>query len=147
MSKRMRQQAIVEIVSRTRIQNQSILADELKKRSFEVTQATLSRDIAELNLVKSKSGYTRPQDANGVIFVIPDPLGTLKRNITKAEIAGAMLVLKTTTGGAAPVAVALDNGLFEETVGTIAGDDTIFIATKSSDEAFALRNRIIDIIG
>ena len=65
MSKRLRQQAIKEIVSKGFVPSQAALAEELKTLGFDVTQATLSRDIADLALVKSKEGYLRPEDAGG----------------------------------------------------------------------------------
>jgi transcriptional regulator of arginine metabolism len=136
MSKRTRQQAIVELVSSRRVPSQAVLADELKKRGFEVTQATLSRDIAELNLVKSKDGYSRPQDAStGGIPSAPDPLGTMKRLVIKIEAAGNLVVLKTSLGGASPVAIAIDEGNHPEVLGTIAGDDTILVVTHDAREA------------
>jgi transcriptional regulator of arginine metabolism len=146
MSKKTRQQTILDIISEKPIRNQAELAKELKKKNFNVTQATLSRDITELNLVKSKKGYTRPQDATGSTSPVPDPLGIIRSSVVKIETAGAMVVLKTTAGGAQYVSMALENGSFNEIIGTIAGDDTVFVATKSNSDAINMKQNIKGII-
>jgi len=144
MSKRTRQQAIIEIVTQQRIPSQAVLAGELKKRMFDVTQATLSRDIAELNLVKSKGGYTKPQDAGSVAGYFSDPFGILKRTVTKVTVAGSMIIVKTATGNAQPVAVALDTGMYTEILGTLAGDDTVFVATGTCEAAENLQLKLLE---
>ena len=95
MSKRMRQQAILDIVQQQQLTSQAALARELKLVGFDVTQATLSRDIAELSLVKSKDGYSRPEDA--VVKVggpIPDPEGALQQLVLKIDEADNMVVVR-----------------------------------------------------
>jgi transcriptional regulator of arginine metabolism len=139
MSKRTRQQAIVELVSKKKIPSQAALAEELAKLGFEVTQATLSRDIAELSLVKIKGGYARPQDASaGALPMVPDPVGTLKRLVVKIDSAFNQVVVRTVPGGASAVALALDDRSYEDVLGTIAGDDTILIVTRSVETAARL---------
>jgi len=145
MSKRTRQQAIIEIVSKQQVASQAVLAEELLKRNFQATQATLSRDIAELNLVKSKDGYTTPQDA-GAMTQAPDTADTLKRCVTKVNTASNLLVVKTTMGNAQPVAVALDSNDFEQIMGTLGGDDTVLVVTQSADEANALKDTILKLL-
>ena len=148
MSKRTRQQAIIELVSHRRIPSQAALAEELKRCGFAVTQATLSRDIAELNLVKSKGGYTRPQDASQAgLPKAPDPVGTLKRLVTKIDGAFNQVVVRTSPGGASAVALALDDGRHDGVLGTIAGDDTILIVTRSVEAAEQLRGRLAELLG
>jgi len=148
MSKRTRQQAIIELVSRQRVPSQAALAKQLKKQGYDVTQATLSRDIAELNLVKSKDGYTRPEDAGGAgIPHVPDPVGTLKRLAIKVDSALNQMVIRTSPGGAHPVALALDEGFTDQIVGTIAGDDTILVITRSTEEAEAFKKQFLEYIG
>jgi transcriptional regulator of arginine metabolism len=143
MSKRTRQQAIIELVSQKKIPSQAALADELQKSGFEVTQATLSRDIAELNLVKVKGGYARPQDASsGGLPNVPDPVGTLKRLVTKVDSAFNQVVVRTSPGGAGAVALALDDRNYEGVLGTIAGDDTILMVTRSTDAAEKLVSQL-----
>ena len=148
MSKRTRQQAIIELVTRQRVPSQAMLAKQLKKLGYEVTQATLSRDIAELNLVKSKDGYTRPEDAaGGGMPQVPDPVGTLQRLVIKVDGALNQVVIRTSPGGAHPVALALDKGFADDIVGTIAGDDTILVILRSTEEADAFKRKFLDYIG
>jgi transcriptional regulator of arginine metabolism len=143
MSKRTRQQAIIELVSKKKIPSQAALAEELLKSGFEVTQATLSRDIAELNLAKMKGGYARPQDASsGGLPAAPDPVGTLKRLVTKIDSAFNQVIVRTSPGGASAVALALDDRNYEGVLGTIAGDDTILIVTRSAEAAEVMVARL-----
>jgi transcriptional regulator of arginine metabolism len=147
MSKRTRQQAIVELVASKRIPSQAVLADELRGMGIAVTQATLSRDIAELNLVKSKEGYSRPQDASVVgAAQLPDPSGTLRRVVTKMDKAGNLVVLKTSMGSASPAAIAIDEGNHEEVLGTIAGDDTILVITRDEEQATSFVEKLEDLL-
>jgi transcriptional regulator of arginine metabolism len=143
MSKRLRQQAIKDIVSKGRIPSQAALAEELKKLGFDVTQATLSRDIADLELVKSKDGYLRPEDAGGTVqHTIPDREGTLRRLVLKVDQGQNLLVIRTPPGSAHPVAISIDEGV----IGTIGGDDTALVITRSERDASALKQRLLEII-
>ena len=147
MSKRTRQQAIVELVSQKKIPSQAALAEELQKSGFEVTQATLSRDIAELSLVKVKGGYARPQDASGGgMPAVPDPLGTLKRFVVKVDSAFNQVVVRSSLGGAGAVALALDDRNFEGVLGTIAGDDTTLIIAHSTEAAERIVEQLREIL-
>lgn len=147
MSKRTRQQAILELVAKKRVPSQAALAEELKKMGFDVTQATLSRDIAELELVKSKGGYLRPEDASGSgVPMIPDPRGTLRRLVLKVDEADNLLVIKTPPGSANPVAIILEDGTHEEVVGTIGGDDTCLIVTRCKEDASTFKKKLLEII-
>jgi transcriptional regulator of arginine metabolism len=147
MSKRTRQQAIIELVSRKKIPSQAALADELGKSGYEVTQATLSRDIAELNLVKSKGGYTRPQDASQAgMRAVPDPVGTLKRLVIKVDSAFNQVIVRTSPGGASAVALALDDKQYDGVLGSIAGDDTILIVMRSAEAASDLCGKLGELL-
>ena len=147
MSKRTRQQAIIELVSRKKIPSQGALAEELRKSGYEVTQATLSRDIAELNLVKAKGGYARPQDAGqAAARSIPDGAGTLKRLVTKVDSAFNQVVVRTSPGGAGAVALALDDRQYDGVLGTVAGDDTILIVARSIEAAAELRAKLSELL-
>ena len=147
MSKRTRQQAIADLVARQQVPSQASLAEELRKLGFDVTQATLSRDIAELELVKSKDGYQRPEDAGGsAASPIPDPRGTLKRLVLKVEEAGHLVVVKTPTGSAPQVSVAVDNGNYGQVVGTIGGDDTCLVITKTPEDAVEFKQMLLDLL-
>lgn len=148
MSKRTRQQAVIDIISRQRIPSQGALAEELKKMNFNVTQATLSRDIAELNLVKSKDGYLRPEDAGGAArSPIPDPMGALRRLIIKIEEVGNFLVIRTPRSSAQQVGLVFDDfGYFNKVVGSVAGDDTLLVITRSIEDAQEVKNTVLGLI-
>jgi transcriptional regulator of arginine metabolism len=147
MSKRTRQQAILDLVTRQRIPSQAALAEELKQLGFDVTQATLSRDIAELNLVKSKEGYARAQDAGSAsIPPVPDPLGTFRRLVVKVDDAMNLIVVKTSPGGAQPVGIAVDEGKYDQVVGTVAGDDTVLIITRSIEDAKVFKKKLMELL-
>ncbi len=149
MSKRIRQQAIVDLVSKQRVQSQAALSEELNKLGFDVTQATLSRDIAELNLVKSKEGYLRPEDARGATAaLIPDPEGTLRRLVLKVEAAQNMVVIRTPPGSARLVAIILeDPTTYKKVVGSLGGDDTCLLILHTNEEAQEFRDLLLDFIG
>ena len=130
-SKRDRQNSILELVRENRIGSQHVLANALHRNGIEVSQATLSRDIKELGLVKAGSAYVvgRPEARR-------TSKQTLRRILRDYVVAidsvAPLLVIKTTTGSASTVADAVDNAGWREIVGTIAGDDTIFVLCRST---------------
>jgi transcriptional regulator of arginine metabolism len=142
--KAQRQRAIVEVVEREAIWSQDMLGQRLRARGFDVTQATLSRDIKELGLVKraSDGAYQRPgQAANG--GASPEAaVAALRRacreTLRSFEQVQHMLVLKTDTGMANSLAVVLDRAALPEVAGTIAGDDTILVIAREPRLASAL---------
>lgn len=147
MSKRERHKAILEIVGEHRISSQENLRELLLEHGFDVTQATLSRDIRELRLVKvpdAEGGmyYTLPPEVWGQTPPLRRLLSTL---FLSAEGTGNLLVVKTLTGGAQPVALALDWEEWPEVLGTIAGDDTILIILRDADQLETIRRRIEDL--
>ncbi|MCG3127853.1 MAG: Arginine repressor [Phycisphaerae bacterium] len=129
-----RQQALQRLIRRRPAHNQNEIVAEMCRLGFDVTQASVSRDISELGLVKLKGRYVSaetltPRAAGNGRTPPPEPLGEM---ITHVDTAGAsLLVVRTRTGAATPIAVALDNTRLPEIVGTIAGDDTIFVAVRS----------------
>jgi transcriptional regulator of arginine metabolism len=145
-----RHSKIVELISKYDIETQEELAEKLNEAGFNVTQATVSRDIRELKLTKvstdgNKQKYVVLQSQEGwmsekYIRVLQD--GFL--NMTKAS---NILVIKTVSGMAMAVAAALDAMQFKEVVGCIAGDDTIFCATRSEEETLSLMDRLRKIVG
>lgn len=147
MSKRIRQQAILDLVVKQRVPSQAMLAEELKKRGFEVTQATLSRDIAELELVKSKDGYLRREDASATgTPAVPDPKGTLKRLVVKVVEAQNLVVVRTPPGSAQLVALALEDGSYPEIIATLGGDDTCLVVLRDADQALAFKRALLTAI-
>jgi transcriptional regulator of arginine metabolism len=131
--KQLRQRAIRDLVEQRTIRTQQELAAALRERGFRTTQATISRDVAELGLVKAGRGGThayaippllREADTSG-----EDRIRTLLRDMpVEIRDAGTILVLRTLPGSAHPLAAALDRARWPEVVGSIAGDDTVFVA-------------------
>ena len=147
MSKRTRQQAILEIVRGQQVPSQAALAQQLSKNGFNVTQATLSRDIADLNLMKSKGGYTTLRNAGAADMPqMPDPTGTLKRLVTRVDQANNLVVVKTSPGSAQPVALAIDDGRYKEILGTVAGDDVVLVVTRVNNDARSFVDRISQLL-
>ena len=141
-AKTFRHGQILRLVSGAAIASQEELRRKLAAEKLRVTQATLSRDIQELRLVKTQAGYRSasalPQDAA--------PLPQLTRALTEflRDIRPAvnMLVLKTPPSGAQPLAAAVDGAKFPEVAGTIAGDDTVLIITPSKKLRESLQKKI-----
>lgn len=146
MSKHIRQQHILEVVAGESVLSQEQLRRRLTHRGVRVTQATLSRDLKELGLVKTPQGYILPAAAGTPSPPLP-PLGhLLKEFVLDVREAQNLLVLKTNAGSAQPVAAALDSQQWPELVGTVAGDDTILIITTTRPAAHAVADRIRGII-
>src|ERR1700761_5558906 len=123
-----RRNAILRILRGAEVRRQSDLAQLLRRDGFDVTQSSVCRDLRDLGVHKASGRYQAPPDeivrANG-------NFGTLAQFVRSIRPAGSSItVIKTTIGAAGSVAVALDKAEFEEVVGTISGDDTIFIATQ-----------------
>lgn len=132
---------ILELISTRRVSTQEELADLLREEGWDVTQSSVSRDVATLGLVKVDGAYARPPAAE-VRGVDPDEL-RIREGVLRTEPAGdALVVVRTPPGEANRVAVALDRLGWPEVVGTIAGDDTIFIASKNGDGQHAVIRRI-----
>jgi transcriptional regulator of arginine metabolism len=131
--KQLRQRAIRDLVEQRPIRTQQELAGALRERGFRTTQATISRDVAELGLVKAgRSGtqaYAIPPRLREADTSGEDRIRTLLRDMpVEIREAGTMLVLRTLPGSAHPLAAALDRARWPEVVGSIAGDDTVFVA-------------------
>lgn len=137
---------IKEIISKQKIETQEELANALSAIGIEVTQATVSRDIKELMLVKVPGPkghyyYGMPK-ANTTNMPTERLLYTLRDSIIDVLPSMCMVVLRTHPGTAAPVAYAVDNMHWPEVLGTIAGDDTVFVATADRSGVDALLNRL-----
>lgn len=145
--KRYRQGQILKLITGEAISNQDDLRKRLAHIKLKVTQATLSRDLRELKLVKTSAGY-KPL-ANGVTEIAA-PLSALARALSEflSDIrpAGNMLVLKTPPSGAQPLAAAVDAEHFPEIAGTIAGDDTVLIITATQRTRLAVQKRIEELL-
>lgn len=128
------------------VTNQDELRLKLAGRGIHVTQATLSRDIRELKLMKGPSGYALPTLSDGEEN-LPDISGVLQDFGLEVRQAQNLLVVLTTMGGAQPVAASIDSADWEEVVGTIAGDNTVLIICPDGQKAGALSRRLEAFIG
>jgi transcriptional regulator of arginine metabolism len=143
MNKPQRHKAILAVLEDGPIASQEGLQKALQKRGFRVGQATLSRDIHELGLVKTAEGYALPRGEAAFDSALP-PVSRLVRDfVLDVRPAQNLLVIKTTVGSAQPVAAALDEEAWPEAVGSVAGDDTILIvcATKKAASRLAARTQ------
>jgi transcriptional regulator of arginine metabolism len=128
--RRKRHLKILELISTRAIRTQEELADALSAQGWQVTQSSVSRDIAALRLVKVDGAYRRPH--SGAAPADPDEQRIAEGVLTIEPAGEALVVLHTPPGEANRVAVALDRLAWSEVIGTIAGDDTIFLAIKDS---------------
>jgi transcriptional regulator of arginine metabolism len=123
-----RRSAIAKILRHGVVRRQSELVDLLRRDGYDVTQSSVSRDLRDLGVLKASGRYVMPPDeitrANGDF----DMLAQFVRGVRPAG--PCLTVLRTTIGAAQSVAVAIDKAEWPEVVGTISGDDTIFIATE-----------------
>lgn len=145
--KQLRQRAIRDLVEQRPIRTQQELAAALRERGFRATQATISRDIAELQLVKAGregvAAYALPARLAEADPTGEQRLRRLFRDIpVEFREAGLLLVLVTLPGSAHAIAAALDRSRWPEAVGTIAGDDTLFIACADRRALARLRGRL-----
>ncbi|MEO8276459.1 MAG: hypothetical protein ABI639_09570 [Thermoanaerobaculia bacterium] len=125
-----RRHAIVELVRRTRITSQEALRALLAARGFEATQPSVSRDLRDLGVGKAGGRYVLADELGAETR---DSLAEIVHFVRGVRPAGPYLaVISTTVGAAQTVAIALDHAGFPELVGTVAGDDTIFVATASA---------------
>jgi transcriptional regulator of arginine metabolism len=143
--KSLRQAAILELVAQERIPNQELLRQRLVGRGFAVTQATLSRDIKELGLVK-RAADGAYQRANGELLPRGTVEATLRRTAREylrgCNVVQNLLVLKTDPGRAQNLAIDIDRAALPEIVGTIGGDDTILVITREPQQAQAVAKRL-----
>lgn len=144
--KEQRHNAIRELVVKTAVLNQDDLRRKLARSGIHVTQATLSRDIRELRLLKGPAGYALPFSGNGIAEAeddgnpeLPDVVSSFGLRVIQAQ---NQLVFHTTTGGAQPIAAAIDAEEWAEVVGTIAGDNTVLIICTDHRRAATLKARL-----
>jgi len=138
-----RRAAILRIIRDSTVHNQDELVKSLRKQGFDATQSSVSRDLRELGVAKAGDRYIVPQ-AEGALAA--DHFAAIANFVTEIRTAGESLtVVKTTTGTAQSVAVAIDRSDWPEVVGTISGDDTIFIATTDARAQRKLTARLREI--
>jgi transcriptional regulator of arginine metabolism len=147
MNKTLRQRAVLEALRHGPVVNQEDLQRALRKRGFKVGQATLSRDIRDLNLSKTSAGYAAPQGEGVSGLALPPVQRLVREFVLDVRPAQNLLVLKTIIGSAQPVAAALDEQDWDGIVGTIGGDDTILIVCTDKDAAKKVSLRIEEMLG
>lgn len=143
--KKQRHAKIVELIEKHDIETQEELADFLKEAGFYVTQATVSRDIRELQLSKIPTGdgkqkyiVLRQDDSH----LVDKYIRVLKDGLLSMDMAQNILVIKTVSGMASAVAVAVDAMKLKEIVGSIAGDDTIMMAVRTIEDTKVVMEKI-----
>ena len=150
--KELRQRAIRDLVEQRPIRTQQELAAAVRDRGFRATQATISRDVAELGLVKvvrdGTQGYALPPRLSEGEASGEDRLKALFRDLpVEIRQAGQLLILRTLPGSAHAIAAALDRARWPEVVGSIAGDDTVFVAFGDAAGLERARTRLERLAG
>ncbi|MDD3251890.1 MAG: arginine repressor [Lachnospiraceae bacterium] len=143
-----RHSKIVELIGKYEIETQEELAEHLKRAGYNVTQATVSRDIRELKLTKvqGENGRQRYMVMHSQGVLSDKYIRILKDGYASMDMAQNILVIKTVSGMAMAVAAALDAIHFHEIVGCIAGDDTIMCAVRSVDDTILVMDKIKKLI-
>ena len=147
VQKRYRQGQILKLLAGHVVASQDDLRRQLGHLGMRVTQATLSRDLRELRLVKTTEGY-RPLSAAAAEEAAPQNTlaRALKEFLLDIRPAQNMLVLKTPPGGAQPLAAAVDAEHWKEIAGTLAGDDTVLLITPSRAARAAIQKRVEELL-
>ena len=140
-----RRSKILEIISKDVIQTQEELAEYLNNEGFQVTQATVSRDIKQLNLIKIPVGDGRQKYAihvDATSKIDEKYVNVLRAGFQSMDMAQNILVIKTISGMAMAVAAALDSLRFPQMVGCIAGDDTVMCAIRTVEDTYTVMDKI-----
>jgi len=140
--KRFRQGQILKVIASQPISSQDALRRRLAHLHVRVTQATLSRDLHELRLVKTADGYKPLTASQEEVAALPPLARALREFLLDFRPAYNLLVLKTPPSGAQPLAAAVDAERFKEIAGTIAGDDTVLIITPSRAARAVVQKRM-----
>ena len=142
MTKTYRQGQILKLIRGKRISTQDDLAQELAKMGIAATQVTLSRDIRDLRLVKTRDGYQEmaAEETGPEFSMLAEEF---LKDVLRAQ---NLVILKTSPGHANSVAVALDNEEWPQVIGTIAGDDTILVITPDTPTAEAVQEKLLELL-
>lgn len=143
--KNKRQNKILELIEKYDIETQDVLIERLRQSGYEVTQATVSRDIRELKLAKIMTGsgiykYSLPGSDDG--NAVPKFSSSLAESIKKVDFAGNIIVLRTYPGMANAVATGIDAIHMSEILGCVAGDDTIIVVVRDADVCVSISEKI-----
>lgn len=144
-----RQSAILEVVEHEAVRSQEQLRQRLSARGFVVTQATLSRDVKELGLLKRSSDGAYQPGAAGAAPSAATAMGALARALTEylvnIEPVQQLIVLRTGAGQAQLLGLAIDRARLDEVVGTLAGDDTILVIARDPKSAQSVVKKLRDL--
>lgn len=148
--KTQRHAQIIDLIKHNDIETQEELTSRLKEMGFDTTQATVSRDIKELKLVKVPDENGKYKYAlkipDGEIRVSAKFKTILEETVLRVDVSTSIVVINTFPGMAQAAASAIDNMKWSEIVGTIAGDDTIFVALRTTDDALILCEKIKELL-
>lgn len=150
MARASRQLKILEIISKTDIDTQEELVIRLREEGYSVTQATISRDIKDMNIIKMLA-----EDGRHYKYVAQQPkelstadkfLRMFKNTVLSIRSSETLIVLRTEAGSAGPAAALIDRLDFEEVLGVIAGDDTVFVAVDSIDHTYDVQEKLENLL-
>ena len=140
-----RQAKILEIIAKNEIETQEELSDALRQAGFKVTQATISRDIKELGLIKAldeNKKYRYVFVENSDLKISTKLITLFRESVVSIASAENLIVIKTLTASASPACEAIDSMKWSEVLGTIAGENTVLIITRSEEAVESLTARI-----
>jgi transcriptional regulator of arginine metabolism len=143
ISRASRQSVILEVLRSRSVQTQAQLAQELQRRRISATQATISRDLRQLRVARVPAAdgprYLPPAEGPGGEARLAAALAS---QLVQLEVVGSIVVLRTLSGGAQVVAAAVDGLALSQVAGSVAGDDTVFVLTRSGGGAKAVGRRL-----
>lgn len=150
MARANRQLKILDIISKHDVDTQEELVDYLRSEGFAVTQATVSRDIKEMGIIKTLSSdgrhYKYAAQQTKEATSADKFLSMFKNTVISIKSSGNLIVLKTEAGSAGPAAELIDKLSYDEVLGVIAGDNTIFVAVDGLDHVDTIRRRLEDLL-
>ena len=148
MTKNDRLRLILDVIEENEIDNQNELTDVLNKRGYKVSQATVSRDVKELNLIKASGTKKKFRYVRGCIDLVnvsQKHIDLFKQVSISLTSANNLIVVRTLSGNAGTAGMAIDEMHFSEILGTIAGDDTLLIIAKNNSDAEILIKKLRNI--
>lgn len=150
MARANRQLKILDIISKHDVDTQEELVDYLRSEGFAVTQVTVSRDIKEMGIIKTLSSdgrhYKYAAQQTKEATAADKFLSMFKNTVISIKSSGNLIVLKTEAGSAGPAAELIDKLSYDEVLGVIAGDNTIFVAVDGLDHVDTIRRRLEDLL-
>ena len=144
--RRLRHKVILELVRERDITSQEDLMRGLKARNIDVSQSTLSRDIQELKLAKTGGHYTAVEDAEPARPSEESLRRILREFVEGVDLAQNIVVVKTGRGHASTVSQALDDAAWPESIGSLAGEDTVFVAARTQRDGKKLQQRLREVL-